>query len=321
MISRRLLRTKALTVLYAHTRKEGQELKQADRELHHSIEKAYDLYHALLLLLLEVAEIAQHRIDLAWQKRIPSEEDLNPNLQFVDNRIIRQIENNVHLQSYLSNRKLSWAPWPELAKSLYQQLTEWPAYKEYMEAGELEYADEKKFVIRVFQELFLTSEHLDANLEEQSIYWNDDLEFILSMVVKTIKRFKEEDGEEAALMPLYRNDEDREYVKKLLHKAILNQKRYRDLIDGHTTNWEIERIALMDILVMQLALTEILEFPEIPVKVSLNEYIDISKMYCTSKSSIFVNGILDKIVQTLRSGKEIRKSGRGLIGEMENPAK
>jgi N utilization substance protein B len=164
-------------------------------------------------------------------------------------------------------------------------------------------------------ELFAASEDLNSNLEEQSIYWNDDMEYITAMVEKTLKKFKTESGESVSLMPLYKNEEDAEFVKILFRKAILHDKKSSELIDKNTTNWEVERIALMDILVMKMAITEILEFPEIPVKVTLNEYIEIAKYYCTSKSSTFVNGILDNIVKEMREDGIFSKYGRGLVGE------
>ncbi len=178
------------------------------------------------------------------------------------------------------------------------------------------YQTDKKFIINLITILFSESEDIQSNLEEQSIYWNDDMEYITAMIEKTLKKFKADSGEDTPLMPLFKNNEDEEFVRILFRKAILHSKRCSELIDRNTTNWEVERIALMDILVMQLAITEILEFPEIPVKVTLNEYIEIAKYYCTSKSSTFVNGILDNIVKEIRDEGLFNKSGRGLVGEV-----
>ena len=191
----------------------------------------------------------------------------------------------------------------------------WDVYEEYMKSETHNYLSDKKFIIRLITDLFSNSEDLQSNLEEQSIYWNDDMEYISAMVEKTLKKFKADSGENTPLMPLFKNEEDEEFVKILFRKAILHSKKCSELIDKNTTNWEVERIALMDILVMQLAITEILEFPEIPVKVTLNEYIEIAKYYCTSKSSTFVNGILDNIVKEIREEGLFNKFGRGLVGE------
>jgi N utilization substance protein B len=315
MISRRLLRIKALMALYAFNRREDENLAQAETELMFSIGKSYDLYHYLLLLVLEVADLAGEKIDQALQKRMPSHEDLNPKRKFIDNRIIAQLRKNIEFKNYVSSKKLSWVNNSHIPRLLYNKMLVWEVYEEYMETENDNYVSDKKFIIRLITEFFLNSEDLHSNLEEQSIYWNDDMEYISSMVEKTLKKFKSESGEKTPLMPLFKNAEDEEFVKILFRKAIVHKVKCSELIDKNTTNWEVDRIALMDILVMQLAITEILEFPEIPVKVTLNEYIEIAKYYCTSKSSTFVNGILDNIVKEIRDEGLFNKFGRGLVGE------
>ena len=315
MISRRLLRIKALMALYAFNRREDQNLVQAETELMFSIGKSYDLYHFLLLLVLDIADIATEKIDQALQKRIPSHEDLNPRKRFVDNQLICQLRKNLEFKNYISSKKLSWVNNSHIPRLLYNKMIVWEVYEEYMNSENNNYQSDKKFIIRLITELFSNSEDLQSNLEEQSIYWNDDMEYIASMVEKTLKKFKTDSGEKTPLMPLFKNAEDEEFVKILFRKSIVHSKKCSDLIDKNTTNWEVDRIALMDILVMQLAITEILEFPEIPVKVTLNEYIEIAKYYCTSKSSTFVNGILDNIVKEIRDEGLFNKFGRGLVGE------
>ncbi len=315
MISRRLLRIKALMALYAYNRREDNNMPQAESELMFSIGKTYDLYHLLLLLVVDIADIAGEKIDQALQKRMPTPEDLNPRRRFVDNAVIAQLRINKALNSYLSSKKLSWTNNPHIPRVLYNKMIVWKVYEEYMQSETHTYQADKKFIIKMITELFALSDDLNSNLEEQSIYWNDDMEYITAMVEKTLKKFKVDSGENAALMPLYKNEEDAEFVKILFRKAILHDKKTSEFIDKNTTNWEVERIALMDILVMQMAITEILEFPEIPVKVTLNEYIEIAKYYCTSKSSTFVNGILDNIVKEMRDSGIFNKFGRGLVGE------
>jgi N utilization substance protein B len=315
MISRRLLRIKALIALYAFNRREDDNLAQAETELMFSIGKTYDLYHYLLLLVLEISDIAGDKIDQALQKRMPTPEDLNPQRRFVDNQVIAQLRKNLAFKNYLTSKKLSWINNSHIPRILYGKMIGWDVYEEYMKNETHNYQSDKKFVIRLITQLFSESEDLGSNLEEQSIFWNDDMEYISAMVEKTLKKFKTDSGENTQLMPLFKNEEDEEFVKILFRKAIINQKKCSELIDKNTTNWEVERIALMDILVMQLAITEILEFPEIPVKVTLNEYIEIAKYYCTSKSSTFVNGILDNIVKEIREEGLFSKFGRGLVGE------
>jgi transcription antitermination protein NusB len=315
MISRRLLRIKALMALYAFNRREDVNLPQAEKELMFSIGKTYDLYHYLLLLVLEIADVAIEKIDFALQKRMPAPEDLNPQRRFVDNHLIAQLRVNLQFKGYISSKKLSWANYQHIPRNLYNRMISSEIYEEYMATEIHNYTTDKKFIINLITELFLNSEDLLSNLEEQSIYWNDDLEYIATMIEKTLKKFKAESDERVSLMPLFKNEEDEEFVRILFRKAILHSKKCSDLIDKNTTNWEVDRIALMDILVMQLAITEILEFPEIPVKVTLNEYIEIAKYYCTSKSSTFVNGILDNIVKEIRQEGLLNKTGRGLVGE------
>ena len=301
--------------LYAFNRREDENLTRAETELLFSIEKTYDLYHYLLLLVLEVADIAGEKIDQALQKRMPTASDLNPQKWFVNNLVIAQLRNNLAFKNYISSKKLSWVNHSHIPRLLYNKMIVWDIYDEYMKLEDHNYIADKKFVIKLITDLFSNSEDLQSGLEEQSIYWNDDMEYISAMIEKTLKKLKADSGEKTPLMPLYKNVEDEEFVKILFRKTILHQKKCSELIDKNTTNWEVERIALMDILVMQLAITEILEFPEIPIKVTLNEYIEIAKYYCTSKSSTFVNGILDNIVKEIRESGQLNKFGRGLVGE------
>jgi N utilization substance protein B len=315
MISRRLLRIKALMALYAFNRREDDDVSLAEKELIFSIEKTYELYHYLLLLVLDVAEIASEKIDQALQKRMPTEEDLNPKRRFIDNQLIAQLRKNKAFNSYISGKKLSWINYPHIPRLMYNKMMAWDSYEEYMSSEVHGYTADRKFIINLITRLFAESEDLESNFEEQSIYWNDDMEYVTIMIEKTLKKFKPESGENALIMPLFKNKEDEDFVRILFRKAILNTTRYSELIDKNTTNWEVERIALMDILVMQLAITEIIEFQEIPVKVTLNEYIEIAKYYCTSKSSTFVNGILDNIVKEIKEKGIYRKTGKGLIGD------
>lgn len=301
--------------LYAFNRREDANLTQAETELMFSIGKTYDLYHYLLLLVLEISDIAGEKIDQALQKRMPTPEDLNPKRRFIDNMVVAQLRKNIAFKEYISSKKLSWVNNSHIPRLLYNKMIAWDVYEEYMLSESHNYVSDKKFIVKLITILFSESEDLQSNLEEQSIFWNDDMEYISAMVEKTLKKFKADSRENTPLMALFKNEEDEEFVKILFRKAILNQKKCSELIDKNTTNWEVERIALMDILVMQLAITEISEFPEIPVKVTLNEYIEIAKYYCTSKSSTFVNGILDNIVKEMREEGLFLKAGRGLVGE------
>jgi N utilization substance protein B len=292
-------------------------MRRSEKELHFNIEKAYELYHYLLLLLIDVVLYAESRIEIARNKRIPSHEDLNPNMRFIENRLIDQLRNNEHLLRFVDQHKLNWANHPELVKEIYTRLIESEEYKAYMNAEENAYAEDKRLVTFIYTHIVFSSERLDSIMEEQSIYWNDDLEFITSMIVKTFKKFKEDEGPRKPLMELYKNKEDSDYVVKLYRQTIIHRDEYVEYIKQNTRNWDLDRIAFMDILIMQIAIAELVAFPSIPTKVTLNEYLEISKFYSTNKSNVFINGVLDKVVMQLKEEKKIQKKGRGLIGENE----
>jgi transcription antitermination factor NusB len=311
MISRRLIRIKIVQVLYAYTSGEGSTIDKSDKELAMSIKKAYDLYHYLILLLTDMSDYAAESIEIARNKILPTYADLHPNTRFIDNKVIAQLNNNKAFIDYLSQNKISWNLYPELPKKLYQKVIDTDYYKEYMNSEAHNYQADKKLVIDIFANEFESWDFLYQLLEEQSVYWNDDIEFVLSMIIKTIEKFRETGP--SSLLPLYKNDEDRDFGKLLLRKTIIKLPEYKALIEKYTKNWEVERIAVMDILIMAIAVTELIEFPGIPVKVTLNEYIDIARYYSTHKSNEFVNGILDKIVTDLRKDNKIIKTGRGLI--------
>jgi N utilization substance protein B len=317
MISRRQLRIKALQTLYAYyTTGEG-DIRRSEKELHFNIEKAYELYHYLILLLIDVILYAESRIEIAKNKRIPTHEDLHPNTRFIDNQLANQLRNNEHLLRFVDQHKLNWVNHPELIKEVYERLIESQEYENYMNAEQHGFAEDKRLVSFIYTHIIFSSERLDSIMEEQSIYWNDDLEFITSMIVKTIKKFKEDDGPGKVLMDLYKNKEDRDYVVNLFRQSILHRVEYVEYIKKNTRNWDLERIAFMDILIMQIAIAELVAFPSIPTKVTLNEYLEISKFYSTNKSNVFINGVLDKVVMQLKEEKLIVKKGRGLIGENE----
>lgn len=315
MINRRLLRIKALQLLFAFYRNSGDSLNNLEKELFLSIDKSYQLYLLLLLLPETMVELAQNKIDLAKQKFRPTFEDLNPNLRFVQNRVATALASSDELHSLVQEKRLNWLHFPEITKSLFNQLVNSDYYKEYMEAETCSFADDKALLVNFLNKEIPSSNDFEVFLEEQSIYWNDDLEIVLSMVVKTIKKIDEENGLRVPVMPLFRNEDDEDFVKRLLRKTVLKHAENVELIDRFTKNWEVDRIAAMDILIMEMAITEIQEFPTIPVKVTMNEYIDIAKFYSTEQSNSFVNGVLDKIIAHLRDNNLFQKHGRGLIGE------
>ena len=304
-----------LQVLYAYYSSEEKSINNTEKELFFCIHKTYDLYHYLLALVIDIADYAESRIEIKRNKHQPTHEDLHPNTKFVSNLFINQLRSNRQLNAYLNQTKLSWVNHPELIKELYLIMIESEIYNEYISSEIRSYADDRKFIEKIFNKIFLVSEELYEVLEEQSIYWNDDIEFVISVITKTIKKFNEYSDSDQRLMPMYKDDEDRVFAKELFRKSILNHDELQALIKVHSSNWDVERIAFMDVLMMQLAITEFLYFPSIPTKVTMNEYIELSKFYSTEKSRNFINGILDKTLKDLKKEGKINKAGRGLVGE------
>ncbi|MBN1144280.1 MAG: transcription antitermination factor NusB [Bacteroidales bacterium] len=315
MISRRILRIKILQLLYAYFQSAENSINRFEKELFFSIQKTYDLYHYLLLLVVDIADYANSRIEIARQKKIPTREDLNPNTKFVDNLVIQQIRINKQLNQYLNTTKLSWVNSPDLIKKMHNRIRMATFFKEYMEDAGRNYDLDKKLIMEVYTSEIINSESLYQTLEEQSIYWNDEVEFVISMIAKTLKGFHENEGEKATLMPLFKNDDDKDFARELFRKVILHKEEFGKLVESFTENWDVERIAFMDLLIIEMAITEAVVFPSIPTRVTINEYLEIAKFYSTEKSSVFINGLLDKIFKHLKEEKKIVKVGRGLIGE------
>ena len=313
MISRRIIRTKVLQILYAHVSSPEKTITQSESELHFSIRKTYDLYHLLFAILGEISDFASERIESRKMKNLPTEDDLNPNLRFINNRLINLLRSDKSLSDYLKNNKLNWSHYPDLIRGIYAAMIESELYNEYITSPTDDFQNDRRFCGDFFINILVNNDLMLNELEEQSIYWNDDLDFTISMVIKTIKKFKGPDDQNEYLMSLYKDEEDQQFTTKLFRKAIINNVENRKIIENYTKNWDVDRVAIMDILIMQLALTELIEFPSIPVKVTLNEYIELAKYYSTNKSSTFINGVLDRITKDFREEGKIVKAGRGLL--------
>ena len=313
MISRRLIRIKALQILYAFSKKKEISSINAEKELFHSIEKYYDLYHLLILLIIEMVELEIKNNDFKRNKKVPTVNDLNPNLGLQDNLLVGKLRNNIDLLNYHDKRKLNWKIHKDFIKQIYSDFTKTQIYTEFIELENRSFKDDRELVIRFYSEFLSENERFVDFLEEENIYWNDDYSFALVMVIKTIRNLNSSSNEHENLLPLFKNDDDREFAKLLLRKTIVNKLDYIEIIEKHTKNWDTERIAQIDLLILQLAIAEVVEFESIPIKVSLNEYIEISKYYSTVRSKTFINGLLDKIVKSLNEEKKVNKTGRGLI--------
>ncbi len=317
MISRRIIRIKVMQSLYAFHSSPDQTINLAEKELFYSINKSYDLYHLLLQMLVEIRNYALNRIELNKMKKIPTREDLNPNMRLVNNQILVKLSENSSLNSYLEKSKLTWINYPELVKKLYNQFIESEQYKNYMSATDSTILEDRQIIEFFLTDILAVEDDLYQILEELSIYWNDDVEFVVGMIIKTISKFKPSTTDSKGLMPLFKDEEDRDFAKNLFRKAVINAEEHREIIKKHLRNWDLERVAFIDVLIMELALCEFIYFPSIPTKVSLNEYIDLARYYSTSKSQTFINGIMDKILKSLKEEGKISKTGRGLIGEVD----
>lgn len=313
MLSRRLLRLKVIKALYAYVQSHSDNPKSARKNLAASIDKTYELFLYIATLGVEVARYAEERQEIARNKKLPTYEDLHPNRKFVENEVLRRIADDEEINGFNEKHHLSWANHPETIKNIYQSLIESDLYKEYMANPERSFREDLQFVTGFYSQLLEDNELLEETLEEESIMWSDDLGFALILAVRMLSSMRESHTA-VKIPPKFKTEDDLQFALDLFEKSVLQFERNRDFIDKLAGNWDVERIAFMDIIIMSVALTEMKECPSIPVKVTLDEYIDISKYYSTPNSSIFINGILDKAVEQLTATGEINKSGRGLIG-------
>ena len=308
MINRVLIRLKVIQIVYAYYQNGSKNLDSAEKELFFSLSKAYDLYNYLLMLMIALTNYAQKRIDASKAKLAPTKEEKYPNTKFVENKFIAQLEVNKMLQDFIANQKRTWDNDEDFVKSLYETIVASDEYKEYMASETSSYEADREFWRKIYKKFVLNNEKLDDLLEDQSLYWNDDKEIVDTFVLKTIKRFDPKNGADQELLPEFKDDEDQEFARRLFRRTILNSDYYRHLISENTRNWDLDRVAFMDVIIMQCALAEILSFPNIPISVTLNEYVDIAKVYSTLKSGSFVNGTLDGIVKVLKKEGKLTKN-------------
>lgn len=308
MINRVLIRLKIVQIVYAYYQNGGKNLDTAEKELFFSLSKAYDLYNYLLLLMVEVTKQANKRLNAAKNKLVPTKEELFPNTKFVENRFIAQLEVNKQLLEFSNNQKKTWENEADFVKTLCDKILESDIYKEYMASETSSYEEDRELWRKLYKNIIFNNIELDQVLEDQSLYWNDDKEIVDTFVLKTIKRFDEKNGAKQELLPEFKDEEDQDFARRLFRRTILNADYYRHLISENTKNWDLDRVAFMDVVIMQIALAEILSFPNIPVSVSLNEYVEIARLYSTPKSGGFINGTLDGIVNSLKKENKLTKN-------------
>lgn len=307
MINRNLIRIRIIQIVYSWYQNTNKDLRNAEKELISGMQKSYDLYFYMLFLMVELTRTYENRVEMKRNKYLPSAEDLDPNTHLIHNKFILQLKDNKEFQKHLNERPMVWDAYESFLKNLLDTILASDLYKEYTDIASPTYEDDRTFWRKAFKQFIYMNEELDDILEDECIYWNDDVEIVQTFVLKTIKKFSEAKGLNQPLLPMFKDEEDREYALKLLHDSILNEKKYRELIDKHTEKWDFDRIAFMDLIIMQVTLSEIFTFDSIPTSVSLNEYIEIAKSYSTPKSGTFINGILDAIVQELKVENRIFK--------------
>jgi N utilization substance protein B len=313
MLNRRQIRIKILQVLYAFYQDTDRDAVLAEKNLAHSIAKVQELYVLLLLLIGSMQSMAIDRIEAGRKKQLPSPEDLMPNVKFVNNKPLRALANSKVLQKRAEELGVGWGNQGELLRKIFRSMIEGEDYLAYMASEERGFRHDREFLVRMFRKDMIQHELFEDSLEEQSIFWNDDLDLVASMVIKTVKLIPE-NGDDIVLLPLWREDEDdKTFMDVLFRQTLALGSESEALITEAAANWEIDRIALMDRILMKMAIAEARSFETIPLKVTLNEYIELSKYYSTPKSSAFINGILDQLFTKLKGQGAIVKVGRGLL--------
>lgn len=303
-------------IAFASLNNSDGDLAAHEREMLRSINQFLDLYHAFFLLLIELQAYAQERIEIGRNKKLATPQDLNPNTRFADNRVIDDLRGVMSNTAY--NNVVDWHEMSgTLVRDLYNKMAATDVYRAYMDAPADSYSNDKQIAYYVFEQLLPDSEELFAALEERSIYWNDDIELVLTMNIRTVQRMKETRGSANRLLPLFKDDDDLDFVKRLLRKTLLRREQSHQLIAELSQKWELDRIALIDKTIIEMAIAEMIEFPLIPVAITINEYLDIARFYCGEKSPVFINGILERAVERLEAEGRVRKVGTGVARPKE----
>ena len=298
MINRELIRIKIVQLTYAYYQNGNKNIDSAEKELLFCLSKAYDLYNYLLELIVAITHEERHRVEIATQKA--NREGLEaPSQKFAFNKFAVQLEENKMLNTFLEEQKLSWDNDIEFIRKMCTQIESSSIYQEYMDNPDDSYEADREVWRKLYKQLIQENSDIDVLLEEKSLYWNDDKEVVDTFVLKTIKRFDAANKSEQELLPEYRDEEDREFARKLFRATILNADTYQRYMSETSRNWDFSRLAYMDVVIMQIAIAEMLTFPNIPISVTINEYVNLAKLYSTPKSGGYINGMLDAIARYL----------------------
>lgn len=315
MLNRRHIRIKVLQILFAYYSDEKPDVASYEKMLFESIDRFRELYVAFILLLGEMQGLAIEKIEAGMNKKLPSHEDLHPNTKFVTNSLLRIIANSKSLDKASGELHIRWKDNKDLLKQMFKMLTETEDYKEYMNSKDRGFDHDREYLLRFFRRHLVNYELMHEYLEDQGIFWNDDLDLCASMVLRTLKQVKDTD-DDIEFLPLWKDPEDEnDYCRKLFRKTLTLGEENQEIISKNTPNWEADRIALTDMIILKMAFAEAQAFESIPIKVTMNEYIELSKYYSTPKSATFINGVLDTIIPKMVHEGKIKKVGRGLIEE------
>jgi transcription antitermination protein NusB len=312
MINRRHIRIKVMQSVYALQQSENQDLTTEEKFLLTNIYKLQDLYALMLELLVEIKKEASRIIAISKKKHLATESDLNPNKKFINNRVFLSIENSPTILAYLKERKLDlWKENSDFVKILSKEIFKSEVYIEYMESSKNSLEEDKAFIETIYTNIIASNNKLYDFIEDTNIGWIDDFPLVNTSLLKSVSQLHKD--KYFKLAPLFRNEEDEKFVLDLFRKVVLNHHKFTKDIDAKTPNWDSERIAELDLILIKMALVEFVYFPLIPTKVTINEYLEIAKDYSTEKSSVFINGVLDKLLREYEKENKIKKVGRGLL--------
>ncbi len=312
MINRRHIRVKVMQSVYAMTHSKSDNIVKEEKFLRQSIDKMYDLYILSLDMLVRINLLAENTLEASKQKHLATPEELNPNKKFIDNKVINILKQSVSLQNYIEENNLNnWYLDDKYVANIYKELLDSNLYKDYMKSKEGSFKKDKKFIVRLFSEFIAPNEKLAAYFEGINISWVDDIPFVNTWVVKTLLELENTDT--FVIGRLYKNSDDEQYVSDLFKKTVLNLHKFEEEVVDKTPNWETDRIADLDMILIKMGVCEFLKFPSIPVKATINEYIEIAKDYSTTKSGVFINGVLDKIWKDFEKTGRLNKIGRGTL--------
>ncbi len=314
MINRELIRIKIVQLTYAYYQNGNKNMDSAEKELLFSLSKAYHLYNYLLLLIIAVTKEARHQVEVLTT-RAKREGTEPPSDKFAYNKFAMQLEENKMLQEFVETQKQTWDDDVEFIRKLYGQITQSDIYRHYMENQDDSYEADREVWRQLYKALVVENDDLSSLLEDKSLYWNDDKEVVDTFVLKTIKRFDPKNKKNQELLPEYKDEEDKDFARRLFRATIMNADQYQRYMSDASRNWDFSRLAYMDVVIMQIAIAEMLTFPAIPISVTINEFVDLAKIYSTPKSGSYINGMLDSIARYLiKEGMLLKPMG-------ENPRK